>query len=192
MRCLCTPKRHRCSPAERIFGDHSLPKRSGRRCVYWYIIAISVGVVSVGLRSEKLMRTVAVWICMLAVALLYVPLMGAALVGSGIDCCAGGFCPVRGHQHKTQKPVASQDAMPMDCAHDMKAYETEGMSDCSMSCCQSSEHPTLIPGAFVLPDATVLAGAGEVIGAVQVSAPKEISRLSKPLSPPPRICASVL
>ena len=179
-------------PLQRRRRAQGLPKRSGRRCVYWYIIAISAGVVSVGVRSEKLTRSVAAWICMLAVTLLYVPLVGAALVGNGIDCCVGGFCPVRGHHHKTQKPVASQDAMPMDCAHDMKGHETDGMSECSMSCCQSPQHPTLIPGAFVLPAATVLAGARELVRPVKASDPEEISRLSKPLSPPPRICASVL
>ena len=145
-----------------------------------------------GLRNQILERNFAAWICMLAVTLLYVPLVGAALVANGIGCCAGGFCQVVGHHHKAQRPVASPDAMPIDCDHDKNRHGPDGMTACSMSCCPSAEHPTVIPGAFVLPDATVLANAGDVVQAVQISTPKEISRFSKPLSPPPRSGASVL
>ena len=144
------------------------------------------------MRKEKLARKAAACICLLAVALLYAPLAAATFAARGMDCCAGGFCPVRGHHHKTQKSAVPQDAMPMDCGHDMNGHGVAGMSECSMSCCQSPEHFISIPGTFVLPDATVLPGAGELVGSVQVSAPEEISRLSKPLSPPPRSGTSVL
>ena len=151
-----------------------------------------MGLVSVRMRKEKLARKAAACICLLAVALLYAPLAVAAFAARGMDCCEGGFCPVHGHHHKTQEPAAPQDAMPADCGHDMNGHGVAGMTECSMSCCQSPERAASVPGAFVLPDATLLAGVRELVRPVQVSAPEEISRLSKPLSPPPRSNAAVL
>jgi hypothetical protein len=168
------------------------PKRFGRRCVYCCIIgALAKGLVSVRIRKEKLARRATACICLLAVALLYAPFVAATLVTPRMDCCSAGFCPARGRHHKTQQAAAPQDAMPMDCGHDMNGHGSSEMSMCSISCCQSPEHPTLMPGAFVLPNATLLAGAGELVRSIQVSTSEEISRFSKPLSPPPR-GASVL
>lgn len=146
----------------------------------------------VRMRREKLVRKAAACIRLLAVALFYAPLAAATFAARGMDCCAGGFCPVSGHHHKRQKSAAPQDAVPTDCVHDMNGHRVAGMSECSMSCCQSPEHPISVPGAFVLPDATLLAGARGLVRPAQISAPEEISRLSKPLSPPPRSGASVL
>lgn len=157
-----------------------------------YCRDFSVGLVSVSMREEKVARKAGARLCLLAVALFYAPLVAATLAARGMDCCVGGFCPVRGHHHKTQEPAARQDPMPTDCGHDMNGHGLAGMSECSISCCQSPEHPTSVPGAFVLPDATLLPGARELVRPIQVSAPEEISRLSKPLSPPPRSGASVL
>lgn len=147
---------------------------------------------SVRMRRQNLARKAATCICMLAVALLYAPLAAAAFFASATDCCIGGLCPIRGHHHKSQKLTAPQNAMPMDCGHDMSDRKSSGMSECSMLGCQSPEHPVSIPGAFVLPDVTWLPAARELVRPVQVSALEEISRLSKPLSPPPRNGASIL
>jgi hypothetical protein len=141
---------------------------------------------------QNLVPKAAACICMLAVTLLYAPLAAAALVASGTDCCVGGLCPIRRHHHESQKLMASQNAMPMDCGHDMSDGKSSGMSECSMSGCQSPEHPVSIPGAFVLPDVTLLPAARELVRPVQVRTLEEISRVSKPLSPPPRSGASVL
>jgi hypothetical protein len=105
---------------------------------------------------QNLVPKAAACICMLAVTLLYAPLAAAALVASGTDCCVGGLCPIRRHHHESQKLMASQNAMPMDCGHDMSDGKSSGMSECSMSGCQSPEHPVSIPGAFALPDVTLL------------------------------------
>lgn len=149
---------------------------------------------SVGLRTEKLARNVAAWMCMVAVALLYAPLAGAAFLAHGIDCCAGRFCPIREHHHNTQKAAESQDAMPMDCDHEMNrhGHDVGGMMSCSMSCCQDVARPALIPGAFPLPGATTVPAVRETVRPIQFTQPREISRLSKPLSPPPRSGALAL
>ena len=144
------------------------------------------------MREKKLAQKAAACICMLAVALLYAPLAAAALVAPGMDCCVGGLCPVHGHHPKTQERTTPQNAMPMDCGHDMSGHKSAGMSECSMTACQSPEHPLAIPGAFVLPDATLLLGIHELVQPVPATVLEEISRLSKPLSPPPRSAASVL
>ena len=165
-----------------------------RRRVYWCIIEVSPGFVSVGMRNKKLGRNAAAWICMAAVALLYAPLAGAALVASGIGCCAGAYCPIRSHHHKTQKPAAPQDSLPMDCEHakNGRAHAASGMLSCSMSCCQDGIRPALIPGAFPLPEVTALPTVDEAAQPIDFTQPSEISRLSKPHSPPPRSGASVL
>jgi hypothetical protein len=68
---------------------------------------------------QNLVPKAAACICMLAVGLLYAPLAAAALVASATDCCVGGLCPIRRHHHESQKLTAPQNAMPMDCGHDM-------------------------------------------------------------------------
>jgi hypothetical protein len=128
-----------------------------------------------------------VWFCLLAVALLYAPLAGAALLAYGADCCVGGFCNVPEHHHHKQQPAASQDSGPMDCGHEMS-----GMTSCSMSCCKDPARPALMPVAFVLPPASFAPAVGEVLRPVQMASSLEISRFVKPLSPPPRFLASVL
>jgi hypothetical protein len=136
--------------------------------------------------KQKRHRMAAAWLCLLAVALLYAPLAGAALLAYGVDCCAGGFCKVPEHHHHKQPPAAPQDSAPMDCGHDMS-----GMTPCSMSCCKDPARPALIPGAFVLPPASIAPAVGEVLRPVQMASTLEISRFVKPLSPPPRFPGSV-
>lgn len=126
----------------------------------------------------------AAWICLIAVAFLYAPLAGAALIAHGMDCCVGGYCPVREHHHHKQ---ASAPKGPTDCGHEMS-----GMKACSMSCCQDHGRPAVVPGAFVLPPAIFVPAAGEMIRPMQFANSQEISRLAKPLSPPPRFAFSVL
>jgi len=124
---------------------------------------------------------------LLAVALLYAPLAGAALLAYGVDCCVGGFCNVPEHHHRKSQPAPLQDSAPMDCGHD-----TSGMTSCSMSCCKDPSSPALMPGAFVLPLANFVPSAREEIHPIRLASSFEISRFVKPLSPPPRITAAVL
>jgi hypothetical protein len=144
--------------------------------------------VLVGTKRQERVRTGAAWLCVLAVALLYAPLTGAAILAYQADCCVGGVCniPAHHHHHK-QPPGPAQESMPMDCGHDMS-----GMTPCSMSCCQDPARPALIPGAFVLSAASFFAAPGEVLRPMQLVGSLEISRFVKPLSPPPRFAVSVL
>jgi hypothetical protein len=138
-------------------------------------------------KRHKRVQLAAAWVCLLAVVLLYAPLAGAALLAHGVNCCAGGVCPIPEHHHHKQQQAAAKDSAPMDCGHEMG-----GMTSCSMSCCKDPSRPALIPGAFVLPHASFAPAVGEVLHAVQLTSSLEISRFVKPLSPPPRSTPQVL
>ena len=138
-------------------------------------------------KRQKRVQLAAAWVCLLAVALLYAPLAGAALLAHGVTCCAGGVCPIPEHHHHKQQQGAAKEAAPMDCGHEMG-----GMRSCSMSCCKDPSRPALIPGAFVVPEVSFAPAAGEVLHAVQLASSLEISRFVKPLSPPPRFTPQVL
>lgn len=137
--------------------------------------------------KPKRFQMTAGWLCLLAVALLYAPLAGAALLVYGVDCCVGGFCNVPEHHHHKQQPAPSEDSAPMDCGHGLS-----GMTPCSMSCCKDAARPALIPGAFVLPPSSFAPAVGEVLRPVKIASALEISQFLKPLSPPPRSAATVL
>lgn len=136
-------------------------------------------------RNQQRIRVAAAWLCLLAVAVLYAPLGAAALLANGVGCCGSAYCPVKSHHHHKQQ-AAAQEESPMDCGHDM------GMTACSMSCCQDSARPAVIPNAFVLPEAVFVPAADEAIRPVHMTRAPEISQLRKPLSPPPRLASSVL
>jgi hypothetical protein len=146
----------------------------------WYRVPVSSP-------KQKRFRIAAGWLCLLAVALLYAPMAGAALLVYGVDCCVGGFCNIPAHHHQKQQPAPSQNSAPIDCGHDMR-----GITPCSMSCCKDPARPALIQGAFVLPPVSFAPAVGEVLLPVQIASPLEISRFVKPLSPPPRFPASIL
>lgn len=137
-------------------------------------------------RQERI-RSATAWLCLLAVAFLYAPLAGAALLAHGVDCCLGGFCNVPEHHHHKQKSVSSQQSTPMDCGRDMS-----GITQCKMSCCKDPARPALIPGAFVLPELNFASSIGRVLCSVRWADSLAISRFVKPLSPPPRFTDSVL
>jgi hypothetical protein len=137
-------------------------------------------------KRDKRVQLAAAWVCLLAVALLYAPLAGAALLANGVNCCAGGVCPIPEHHHHKQQ-AAAKEAAPMDCGHEMG-----GVTSCSMSCCKDPSRPALIPGAFVVPEVSFAPSVGEVLQTVPLANSLEISRFVKPLSPPPRFVATVL
>lgn len=138
-------------------------------------------------KSQKRIRWAAAVFCLLAVTLLYAPLVGAALLANGVNCCAGGFCPIAEHHHHKQQQTPTRESAAMDCGHDMGR-----MTACSMSCCKDPSRPALIPGMFVLPGENIVPADGEVLSTVQLAQSLEISRFVKPFSPPPRIASTVL
>jgi hypothetical protein len=123
-------------------------------------------------------------ICMLAVGLLYAPTAAVAWTARGRACCAADHCPVPEHHH-SKAPARSE--MPMDCGHDMS-----GMGACSMSCCHDSGRQLVTPMAFVLPSIASFSAPDAVITDVEMASPIETPKAFEPLSPPPRLTASVL
>ncbi len=142
--------------------------------------------VPVAARTQNRIRAMAAWLCLLAVVLLYAPLAGAAWLAHGMECCAGGYCPITAHHHHTQQNVPSRQSSPMDCGHD-----STGLTSCSMSCCPDTTRPALLPVAFLLPAVIFVPATEEVSRPGQVANSLEISRSIKPLSPPPRFSSPV-
>src|SRR5215469_2981593 len=134
------------------------------------------------LRSHNRRRSLLAMLCLAAVALLYVPLGGAAwALYSGVCCTSGGQCPIHGYHH-TQAP--SGPAHAMDCGHD-----TPSGTPCSMSCCHHPERPAVTPVVFLLTAPFTLSGTIEFEGLGPVSGAGNTVTSIEPLSPPPRIFA---
>jgi hypothetical protein len=145
-------------------------------------------------KPKQLARAAAAWICIVAVVFLYAPLAGAALLAHGMDCCTGDYCPIKEHHHNHGKPqgakAAHQHEAAADCDHD--GHGLAGMTACSMSCCQDTARPAVNPAAFVLPTPVFVPATREVVRPVQIVSVQKVSRLAKPLSPPPRLASPLL
>src|SRR5260370_4683575 len=130
-------------------------------------------------RPQNRLRSLFAMLCLVAVALLYAPLGGAAWLLYSSACCTSGQCPIHGHHHQ-QMPATPEHAM--NCGHNMAA-----MASCSMSCCQHPDRPAVTPIIFVLPP-PVTASTITTFEAL-VPAPEQRNTVgsTKPLSPPPRI-----
>ena len=125
-------------------------------------------------------RFFAAWSCLLAVALLYAPLAGAAWSSRAMACCTGEHCNIPQHHHQ-KKPTESE------CSHDLG-----GLTDCSMSCCQNPDRPVVTAVAFVLPPLAFASVPVLVTHPVDTLRSVEISRSVVPLSPPPRVAVAAL
>jgi hypothetical protein len=119
-------------------------------------------------------------VCLLAVALLYGPLAGAAWSSHAMACCTGDHCSIPRHHHQ-------KDPANTDCGHDMG-----GLTDCSMSCCQNPDRPVVTAVAFVLPHLAFASASMQVTRADDAPRAVEIPRSVEPLSPPPRVAAAAL
>jgi hypothetical protein len=120
-------------------------------------------------------RILQAWLCLLAAVLLLAPFAGAAWSAHAAACCTADHCPIPEHHH-SKAPVHG-----VDCEHEMA-----GMTDCSMRCCQSSDHPLVAPLTFVLPVVAALARPDGPIAATPVLRLNGLPRSSEVLSPPPR------
>ncbi|MEQ1354310.1 MAG: hypothetical protein ABLT11_09850 [Candidatus Acidiferrum sp.] len=123
----------------------------------------------------KPLRILQAWLCLLAAALLLAPFAGAAWSAHAAACCTADRCPIPEHHH-SNAPVHSAD-----CEHEMA-----GMTDCSMRCCQSSDHPLVAPLASVLPVAASVARPDGATTAAPLLRLNGLPRSSEVLSPPPR------
>jgi hypothetical protein len=146
----------------------------------------------VSTKKQNCARIVAAWLCLMAVALLYAPMAGAAWLAhskDSMDCCAGGFCPMAAHRHHKQMPAPSQNSSPMNCEHDMGGMN--GMGACSVSCCQNPARLALLPSLFLLPPASLPQNFEPVTRPVQVASSLELWPFLQKLSPPPKLASSL-
>src|SRR5215471_4030166 len=134
------------------------------------------------LRHQNRCRSLFASLCLVAIALVYAPLGGAAWALYSAACCKlGSQCPVHGHHH-TQTPASSEHTM--DCGHEMA-----GMAECSMSCCNHPDRPAVAPVIFVLPAPATVSLAANFEPWIAPSGPQRSVFSLEPLSPPPRASA---
>ena len=125
------------------------------------------------MNREYQSRSVAAWLCILAVALLFAPYAGAAWISHSMSCCTGDHCDIPQHHHR-KAPVHA------DCDHE------SGMPECTMSCCQDEERPLLTAMNFVMPPVIVTVVATPSTQALDAPPSIEIPRSVLPLLQPPR------
>lgn len=134
-------------------------------------------------------RTVGAWACLLALALLWVPLWAAAWQVNGMSCCDGGMCAAHGHagsKSGTKSHSARQENAPAECQH-----VPPGMVTCQLSCCQSHDYPITSAVLFVLPEPMTISAAVDV-KALELKSPLQAkAHLFEPPSPPPRGCSLI-
>jgi len=121
-------------------------------------------------------------VCLAAVFLLQAPFARAAWLSSSMACCMGDHCPVPGHHHKS---ATSENAMPMDCGHNMSH-----MSDCKISCCNAADETAINVAQFVMPSLQTALSIECAAPILAPFAPQMLSRAEKPQSPPPRLILS--
>jgi|SRR5580704_8278626 hypothetical protein len=129
------------------------------------------------------LRVVGAWLCLAAVAMLWMPVLAAAWNAHVMACCDGKMCTVQGHRHSKQTEKPSSDAgAPMDCGHS----QTGSAMNCGMSCCHEQEQFTATGMIFVLPETPPRTELFMAESSVPLPDAKQVRVLFGPLSPPPR------
>jgi hypothetical protein len=134
-------------------------------------------------RDQRRWRFLSATICLLSVVLLYAPLALASWSSHKAACCTLGQCPIPEH-HRHKVPTAPMHHM--DCGHEMP-----GMAACSMSCCQNPDRPAVTPVVFVLPVSLNISGPAGFTSAIELLKFPDLPRSIEPLSPPPRLVATI-
>lgn len=135
--------------------------------------------------ANAVVRRTPALLCLFALLLFQAPMIGAAVLASGM-CCAGDHCPIATHHHSSAKT----EQAPMDCEHG--ANGAAKLQNCSMSCCHTTEESVVHGQVFVVsPDVTfpVSAPLSEVVSVLSYD--EEIGSLSA-LSPPPKSAARLI
>jgi hypothetical protein len=126
----------------------------------------------------------AAWVCLVAVVLLWTPLLATAWQADGMDCCKGGMCMAQ--RHSKPEPARRQqtgaEETPMDCEH----HGGSSMSSCSVACCQESSHALATPAIFVMPEPATICLPSPATTAPSNFAATEFVQSFAPPSPPPR------
>ena len=129
--------------------------------------------------ANAVARRTAALLCLFALLLIQAPVIGAAMLASGM-CCTGAHCPIAAHHHSSAKT----EEAPMGCEHG--ANGATKLQKCSMSCCQTTEQSAVHAQLFVLsPEVTPLAFAPLSDAVSLLTYDEEIGSFS-PLSPPPK------
>jgi hypothetical protein len=120
---------------------------------------------------------------MLAVMLLYARPAAAAWWAHSSACCTSGQCTIKAHHHQQHHSVVPErgPGHSMRCGHDMP-----GMTACSMSCCQDSDHAAVTSTIFVMPDVISSLSPASYMSSVTLAQLSDLLRSIEPLSPPPR------
>jgi hypothetical protein len=130
--------------------------------------------------SQKRLRAISAWCCLLATLLLFAPYAEAAWSAHAAACCTGDHCPIPEHHHsKNRVPFPTHT---QDCEH----QAGDSMSNCSMSCCEKTERMLLAAMTFVLPLITVVTASDDFSAAAPVLQVNNFLRSIEVLSPPPR------
>jgi len=119
-------------------------------------------------------------LCLLALLLFQAPVIGAALLASGL-CCSGDHCPIAAHHHSSAKTGEA----PMQCEHGANGG-TAKLQDCSMSCCHTTEQSAVHSQVFVLSPDVAPPSFAPLSEAVSVLSHDEEFGPFSPLSPPPK------
>jgi len=129
-------------------------------------------------RSNKL-RSLAGYVCLLAVLLIYAPqAMLAWWTGTGA-CCTSDYCPIHMHHAPSNAATEAQDGMHCE-------RSAPGLAACTMSCCHDTETALLTPVVFVLYPTISLQPLAQAEPVQERPAEQGILQSSKPPSPPPR------
>jgi hypothetical protein len=120
-------------------------------------------------------------VCLIAVAMLYAPVVSAAVAACLMPCCTADDCEIAAHHHKPMKPVPRHECPGQDSAQDA----------CAMRACPTGQQQqTVASHIFVLPAGTmVVASVSLPHKRVQVSSAAP-QALPEPPSPPPRLFLS--
>jgi hypothetical protein len=132
----------------------------------------------VGYLSIASRRVFGAWACLVAVALLWAPMLAAAWQADAMACCYGNMCPTHGHAKTGQQAPQT----PVNCNH----HGANGIADCSMSCAQETSPPLGASVIFVLPQPEILSQPSRILGAAPEFVAAKFVQSTEPLSPPPR------
>jgi hypothetical protein len=120
-------------------------------------------------------RIFSAWCCLAAAVLLLAPLAQAAWSAHAAACCTKDHCPIPQHHHSKSPEETA------DCDH-----ESVGITPCSMSCCEKSDHALLTTGVFVMTKAVSFTNSVRQVAAVTLTQTKNLPSSLEVLSPPPR------
>jgi hypothetical protein len=118
-------------------------------------------------------KKIAALVCLAAALLLWSPLWAAAWQAATMDCCSGGMCPAHGHANRPQ---------PAPCDH----HSGDGLTQCSLSCCQTESPNFVASTVFLLPAQLPLSRTPRFVTAPAANGETAMLSAVTPPDQPPR------